>query len=117
MTLLNDLLNTATSVRDQLYELSQNGDYSPIEREGFSRLRMFYHQQLERFFLAPCCGDSSDKYALPQNVAIAALAQGNNCQPGNQQSQQAYYNAVYDSSDRLRDVTATISKPFKVAPG
>jgi hypothetical protein len=116
MAMIQDVLTTGGNLRDQLFGLSQDGNYSPEERDGFARLRTYYHMKLEAFFLAPCCGDPSASYDAPLDLAAAAIALGGNCQPSDIASQQAYYDAVHSAAVALQTVTDAIPRPLKKVP-
>lgn len=111
-----EVLDFGRALRDQIFTLSQDGNFSTAESDGFTRLHAYYHIALQRFFLAPAYGNASTKYDGPVNLAKAAKTLGIACQPGNQLASQAFYNAVFSAGVGLKAITGTISKPLKIAP-
>jgi hypothetical protein len=101
------LLKAGKALRAVLFGLSQDGHYAALERDSFARLMTHYHAQLERFLVAPCCGDSSARYDPPLSGAIAAVAKSGQCQPGEPAGQQRLYDAVHAAAEGLKAVTGT----------
>ena len=118
MAQFQEVLDTGNALRDQIFALSQDGNFSAAESDGFSRLHAYYHMVLPRFFLSPVDGKAaSAAYDTPVASNQAAKVKGALCQPGNQATIQAYYDAVFAAGSSIRDVTASIAKALKVAPG
>lgn len=116
MATFQAVLDAGNALRDQIFGFSQNGNFSATERDGFSRLHAYYHLALQRFFLAPAYGDASSKYDQPEAFAQQGLVRGATCTPGQTQSQQSYYDAVFAAGESLKAATGPIAKPLKIAP-
>ena len=116
MAQFQEVLDFGRALRDQIFTLAQDGNFSSAESDGFTSLHAYYHLALQRFFLAPAYGNASANYDGPVNLAKAAKALGAVCKPGNQRAAQAFYDAVFSAGGALRAATGTISKPLKIAP-
>jgi hypothetical protein len=116
MSTKQQVLDSGSVLRDQLFSLSQDGNFSSNEREGFGRLHAFYHMTLERFFLFAAHGGASTLYDQPKMDADDSIPLGEACQPGVVQSQQPYYDAVHRAAASLKAVTGSTVLPLKRAP-
>jgi hypothetical protein len=110
------LFDAGKRLRERLYELSQDGRYVAVEREGFARLMAYYHLLLERFLVAPAFGDASAEYDEPLASADAGVEASTLCKPAQPDSQQPIYDATHTAADALKAVTASVPRPFKLAP-
>jgi hypothetical protein len=111
-----EVFATGKTLRERLYELSQDGTYSAAEREGFARLMAYYHLLLERFLVSPAFGTASSEYDRPNASAHLAVDESQGCVAGQPDTQQPLYDAIHAAAADLKVVTAVVPRPFKVAP-
>lgn len=110
------VLESNIRLRDQLYALAIDGNYSEMQCEGFARLHGAVHINTEKFFISPAHGDPSPHYDNPRTSADRAFHLGSNCRPDDQSALQDYYDAVHASIAALKSVTKSLPRPLKVAP-
>lgn len=110
------LITAGKGLRDQLFVLSQDGNFSVNERDGFGRFHAVVAERVVRFTVNPAHGDNSLHYDGPMALTTTAIAAGTNCRPGDRPSQQRYYDAVHAAIDGFKSVTGPSPVPFKKVP-
>lgn len=105
MATQHDTVQSGSAFRDKLYALSNTGEFSDAERDGFSRLHAFFSDRLASFQISPRYGNDSPYYDNPKHWSDEGLKVADNCKPSIPASQQATYDAANNGGDALETVT------------